>query len=180
MKGSPERSTARLVLRPPRDEDVDALFAIQGNPQTMKYTFCAPDRPATERFVRSHADRFDTDGFAPWTAVLTETGRIAGWGGLGVDPAEPQWGPEIAYFLEPALWGRGLATELVRAALDLAFDDVGLPYVGAFARPANAASVRVLEKCGFERFQYMPQLERDHFVVQRAAHAAAAGARSTR
>ena len=47
MKGSPERRTARLLLRSPSVEDVDALFAIQGDPDAMKYTFCAPDRAAT-------------------------------------------------------------------------------------------------------------------------------------
>jgi ribosomal-protein-alanine N-acetyltransferase len=168
MDGSPERRTARLLLRAPQDADVDALFAIQGDAAAMQYTFCAVDREATGQFLRSHADRFRKDGYAPWTALLAEDGRVVGWGGLGKDPAEPQWGAEVVYFLDPAVWGRGLATELVRAALDHAFDDLGLDEVGAFARPANAASRRVLEKCGFERFQFVPQLERDWFVVRRA------------
>ena len=168
MDGSPERRTARLILRVPQDDDVDALFAIQGNADAMKYTFCAADRAATENFLRSHADRFQEDGYAPWTALLAESGRVVGWGGLGKDPAEPQWGAEVAYFLDPAVWGRGLATEIVSASLDHAFDDVGLDEVGAFARPANAASLRVLEKCGFERFQFVPRLERDWFVARRA------------
>ncbi len=168
MKGSPERRTARLVLRPPQGSDVDALFAIQGDANAMRYTFCAADRAATESFLHSHADRFDEDGYAQWTALLAGSGRIVGWGGLGKDPHAPHWGPEVAYFLDPAVWGRGLATEIVVATLVHAFVDVGLEEVGAFALPANAASVRVLEKCGFERVRFVPEFERDQFVVRRA------------
>src|SRR5690349_2114475 len=138
MPGSPARRTSRLVLRPPAESDIDALFAIQGNAAAMKFTFCAADRTATERFLRSHAARFDEDGHAPWTVLLADSGRVAGWGGLGKDPDEPHWGTEVMYFLDPAVWGRGLATELVDAALDHAFGDLGLAEVGAFARPENS------------------------------------------
>jgi RimJ/RimL family protein N-acetyltransferase len=55
----------------------------------------------------------------------------------------------------------------VNATLDHAFDDVGLEEVGAFARPANSASLRVLARCGFERFHFVPELERDWFVARR-------------
>lgn len=167
MKGSPARRTARLLLRPPEDADIDALHAIQRDPVTMQYTYCAPDLAATRWFVESHADRFGEDGFAPWTVVLAGDGRVVGWGGLGKDPPEPLWGPEVSYFFDPSVWGRGLATELVEAALAHAFDDIGLDEVGAFARPANAASVRVLEKCGFERYDFVPRLERDRFLALR-------------
>ena len=166
-RGAPTVETTRLYLRAPTLSDVDALFDIQGEATAMRYTFVAQDRAATERYLRAYATRFDEDGFAPWTAVLKEDGRIIGWGGLNKDPAEPQWGPEIAYFFHPSVWGRGLATELVRAALDYAFDTVALREVFAFTRPANAASRRVLEKCGFSRVCYVAELERDQYVVRR-------------
>lgn len=175
MKGSPARRTARLFLRPPEDADIDALHAIQRDPVAMRYTYCAPDRAATEWFVASHAARFDEDGYAPWTVVLCEDERddrhhrIVGWGGLGKDPPEPHWGPEVSYFFDPSVWGRGLASELVVASLALAFEDLGLDLVGAFARPANAGSRRVLEKCGFERLDFVPGLERDRFEASRRA-----------
>ena len=134
----------------------------------MRYTFAASDRAATARFVDGYARRFGEDGFAPWTAVLRSDGRVVGWGGLNKDPAEPRWGPEVAYFFHPRVWGHGLATELVRASLDHAFGDLSLPEVFAFTRPANVASQRVLGKCGFERVDYVAELERDRYIVRRA------------
>jgi RimJ/RimL family protein N-acetyltransferase len=165
MSGPPTRHTRQLLLRAPRAADVDPLFAIQGDRIAMRFTYRAPDRAGTEAWVASHAARFAEDGFAPWTAVLAAQDRVIGWGGLCRDPEAPQWGVEVAYFVEPACWGRGLAGEIVGAALALAFTELGLPEVGAFARPENRASLRVLEKAGFERVRFVPELERDQFRI---------------
>ena len=52
------------------------------------------------------------------------------------------------YALQPAHWGRGLATEAAAATLDWAFEHLDLEEVIGLARPDNAASRRVLEKLG--------------------------------
>jgi RimJ/RimL family protein N-acetyltransferase len=135
----------------------------------MRFTFCSPSRAATKSYVESYSARFAEDGFAPWTIIHAAENRIIGWGGLNRDPKEPDWGIEVAYFLDPAYWGRGLATELVWESLNLAFYDLGLSQVGAFARPDNHASVRVLAKCGFVRVGFVPQLERDQFAISAAS-----------
>jgi ribosomal-protein-alanine N-acetyltransferase len=152
-----------LLLRAPECDDVDPLYAIQSDPEAMKFTYCSPSREATATRLEEYAVRFAEDGFAPWTIVLAAENRIIGWGGLNIDPAEPEWGPEVAYYFDPAYWGRGLATELVRESLAYAFDDLGLPDVGAFTRPDNVASTRVLLKNGFERLRFVPELERDEY-----------------
>ena len=110
-----------------------------------------------------------TLGFAPWTVILRTEARVIGWGGLSIDPFDPGWGVEVSYFFHPAYWGRGYATELLHATLQHGFDTLSLPAIGAFVRPANVASVRVLEKCGFTLLGYEPRLERNRYVVQRAA-----------
>ena len=166
MTSPPTRHTPRLLLRAPEPTDVDPLFAIQGNREAMKYTFCAPDREATAAHIASYAARFDEDGFAPWTVVLASAQRVIGWGGLNKDPSAPEWGVEVAYYFDRAYWGRGLATELVRESLALAFEDLGLEDVGAFAKPENVASVRVLEKCGFARVRFVAELERNEYRIR--------------
>jgi ribosomal-protein-alanine N-acetyltransferase len=65
---------------------------------------------------------------------------------------------EVAYYIDRAYWGRGLATELVRESLTHAFGDLGLDQVGAFAKPENAASVRVLLKAGLTRVRFVTEL----------------------
>jgi RimJ/RimL family protein N-acetyltransferase len=168
MSGPPTVETSRLLLRAPEPGDIDALYEMQRDAVAMRHTFVARDREATEQFVQSHAQRFDEDGFAPWTAVLKSEGRVVGWGGLNKDPIAPEWGAEIAYFIHPAYQGRGLATEIVHAALALAFDELELPEVYAFTRPANAASRRVLVKAGFEAVGHVPELERDRYRLERS------------
>jgi RimJ/RimL family protein N-acetyltransferase len=165
MTKPPTRHTPRLLLRAPEPADVDPLFAIQGNAEAMRFTFCAPSREATAAHIVSYTARFAEDGFAPWTVVLEAEQRVVGWSGLNKDPSAPEWGVEIAYYLDPAYWGRGLATELVRESLALAFDELGLEDVGAFLKPENVASVRVLVKAGFERVRFVHELERDEYRV---------------
>jgi ribosomal-protein-alanine N-acetyltransferase len=169
MSKPPTRKTFQLLLRAPEPGDIERLFAIQSNPRAMQFTYCSPDREATAAYVESYARRFMEDGFAPWTAVFAAEGRVVGWGGLNKDPTQPHWGVEVAYFIDPAHWGRGLATELVQASLFHGFSELGLPEVGAFARPDNHASVRVLGKSGFTWVRFVPELHRDQFRISAEA-----------
>jgi RimJ/RimL family protein N-acetyltransferase len=159
--------TPRLLLRPLRDEDIGPLFEIQGDPQAMRFTYLAPSLAECARWLRTHEALRAENGFAPWVTVLRGEDRVVGWGGLGVDPFDPAWGPEVRYFFHPAHWGHGLATELVRASVKEGFEALALPVIGAFARPDNAASIRVLEKCRFRLLRYEPALERNHYELAR-------------
>jgi ribosomal-protein-alanine N-acetyltransferase len=125
MNGPPTRRTLRLLLRAPEPADAKALFAIQSDAEAMRHTYCAPSLEATAAHLESCAARFAEDGFAPWTAVLSAEDRIVGWGGLNKDPSAPEWGTEVAYYIDRAYWGRGLATELVCESLTHAFGDLG-------------------------------------------------------
>ena len=58
---------------------------------------------------------------------------------------------EMGYWLSEEFWGRGIATRVVTAMSDWAFDNYILTRVFAMAFAHNAASIRVLEKAGFER-----------------------------
>ena len=161
--------TLHLTLRTFRDDDVDALFAIQGDRDAMRYTYVAPSRQECAHRLRTYAALESTHGFAPWTIVLRAEDRVIGWGGLNVDPFDPGWGIEVSYFFHPAYWGRGYATELVRTALQQGFCTLSLATIGAFVKPANIASTLVLRKCGFTLLGYEPRLERDHYEIQRGA-----------
>ena len=90
---------------------------------------------------------------------------MIGWGGLNKDPSAPEWGVEVAYYIDSAYWRRGLASELVHESLAHAFDDLGLDEVGAFAMPENVASVRVLIKNGFRKVRFVPALDRDEYEI---------------
>ena len=161
-----ELQTRHLVLREFRDSDVDPLYEIQGNRDYMRFTFCAESRAACESWLRRYAQSRPVNCFAPWTIVLRSEDRVIGWGGLSIDLAAPEWGPEVSYFIHPAYQGRGFASELVHCSLLHGFNDLQLKLIGAFARPENEASIRVLAKCGFKFLRYEPALVRNHYELE--------------
>jgi ribosomal-protein-alanine N-acetyltransferase len=158
--------TERLILRPFEDSVVDALYEIQGDRDHMRFTFWAESRDACESWLRQYENLLKVNGFAPWTIVLREDGRVIGWGGLNTDPNATGWGTEVSYFIHPSYEGRGFATEIVRASLRYGFVELALREIGAFAKPENHASIRVLEKCGFKFHRYESALERNHYEVR--------------
>jgi RimJ/RimL family protein N-acetyltransferase len=173
-----ERTSARLIFRPLRDGDVDALHEIQGDRDHMRHTFWAESREASRVWLERHEASRDANGFAPWVASRRSDGRVVGWGSpqrapsgamkaLGIDPLVAGWGVEVTYFFHPAVAGMGFATELVHAAVACGFTEHRLTRISAFARPENAASIRVLTKCGFTLRCYEPELERNHYEVRR-------------
>lgn len=56
---------------------------------------------------------------------------------------------DLGVRLIPSYWGKGLGTEIIRAWIQVAFTDLRFDRLTAFAHPDNAASHRILEKCGF-------------------------------
>jgi RimJ/RimL family protein N-acetyltransferase len=87
--------------------------------------------------------------------VLKETGRVIGVVTLGkVD--RQQASAEIGFWIAKKYWRRGLATEAVKLALDFAFSELKLDRIYAWTFECNAASIRVMQKCGFTTEQ-MPR-----------------------
>ena len=161
--------TPRLLLRHFRDEDIAPLFEIMGDADAMQYTYAAPSKAACAQRLRAYAELSTTLGYAPWTVLLRDTDWVIGWGGLNIDPFDPGWGIEIAYCFHPDHWGRGYATELVCAALDVGFGELAMETIVAFVHQENLGSARVLAKCGFRLVGYEPKLDRNHYAVQWAS-----------
>jgi RimJ/RimL family protein N-acetyltransferase len=143
--------TARLTLRPLAPGDAELMFALNGDPEVMRYlpdgAFASVD--AARSFLEGYQDVYRTDGFARWAAVEEATGACIGWCGLRRLASGEV---DVGYRLVRAAWGRGLATEGARASLDYGFSVLRLERIVARAETANGASVRVLEKIGL-RFE---------------------------
>lgn len=91
-------------------------------------------------------------GVTPATAfAITEPGTDEPVGGVGLMLQEDvqRISAEIGYWLGVSAWGRGIASDAVKATTAYAFDELGLERVFAVANTRNKASARVLEKCGY-------------------------------
>ncbi|SCB26974.1 GNAT family N-acetyltransferase [Rhizobium lusitanum] len=159
--------TARLVLRKPLLSDASSLFEFLGDPEAMQFTHTDASLKDCRQRIAVYERRRRRDGYAPWTAILKSTGRAIGWGGLYDDPFDSGWGVELGYYFHPGAWGHGYGSEFVSAALAEADHTLKLAKVGAFARPENRVSRRLLEKAGFELIRFVPEIERFFFERQR-------------
>jgi RimJ/RimL family protein N-acetyltransferase len=139
--------TERLVIRPLREDDAEALHAVWSDPEVMRYLPSEPaaDLEETRARMARHLDR----ELALWAVELCETGRVVGVCGLLLTEGT---GPdvEVAYHLARPSWGRGIASEAASACVAAGLAS-GLPRIVAYTFPDNAASQRVLEKAGLHR-----------------------------
>lgn len=104
----------------------------------------------TIRYLRDNLDHWDRYGYGIWVFRDVENGWFVGRAGLPDTRAGGNDGVELAYALAAEYWNRGLATEMARAILNLAFERLGLTNVVRFTLPTNRASRRVVEKVGFD------------------------------
>jgi len=80
--------------------------------------------------------------------IEKKTGRIIGHCGILEKDIDGRNEHEIVYVLARSAWGRGLATEVVSALKDYAFDELGLMRVVALIDKDNLKSERVATKVG--------------------------------
>ena len=87
----------------------------------------------------------------PMTSFAIEVDGAA-VGGVGVILKDDVFrrSAEIGYWLGEEFWGRGIVSEALRAMTDYAFDTWDLCRISAGVFEWNPASMRVLEKAGYE------------------------------
>ncbi|SIN87655.1 GNAT family N-acetyltransferase [Vannielia litorea] len=135
-------TTARLTLRPAEPGDLPALHAIFSDPQVMRHWSTPPDATLEATAERLEGFMRGERALGPELMILHE-GRLIGRIGLW-----RKW--EVGYILAASAWGRGFASEALRALCAEAFArHPDCPAITADIDPRNVASGRVLEKAGF-------------------------------
>ncbi|MGA9013924.1 MAG: GNAT family N-acetyltransferase [Acetobacteraceae bacterium] len=145
----PTLRTERLILRAGHLGDIDALAAMQANPEVRRFLGDGSilDRAQAWSLMERMLGQWALRGYGVF--AVEQNGSFAGWAGVLHPPEWPE--PELAYSLDQPFWGRGLATEAARAARDWAFASLDFNRLASFIRPANARSLRVAEKLGASR-----------------------------
>jgi ribosomal-protein-alanine N-acetyltransferase len=133
--------TERLVLRPARSDDLEALHQVMRQPRTLAYWSTPPheSREETADFLEALMTIPPGEGE---DFVIEHAGRLIGKAGL-------YRFPEIGYLLDPEFWGQGLMHEALGALIERAFAVHGLPRLQADVDPRNMASIRLLKRLGF-------------------------------
>src|SRR5690606_29407092 len=133
-----------------RDDDLDALHAIQSDPEVCRYLLYEPRtrgevaRRLAEDSAATRLEKVD-DYLQP--AIRDGAGMLLGTMYLRLTSVEDLTA-EIGWLLAPQHQGRGYAREAAALVLDLAFGELGLHRVYAELDPRNDASVALCERLG--------------------------------
>jgi ribosomal-protein-alanine N-acetyltransferase len=152
----PAINTSRLLLRSIRAEDVDDVYAIYSNLEVMRYwsTPPLPNRGAASKLITEIHEGFKRRELLKWGIALRTDDKLIG----SVTIFHPEFShrrAEIGYALGRAYWGKGYMQETLKAILNFAFTVLNLHRIEADVDPRNAASVRTLERLGFQREGYL-------------------------
>ena len=146
----PRLSGTRLVLRAPRERDVDGVYALFSDPAVMRYWSRPPmtERAEAEALLLRWDDGFAGRDALTWIVASPHDDAAIGTCTLyRFDPRHRR--AEIGYSLQSALWGRGLAREALTLLLDWALPALGLHRIEADVDPRNDGSRQLLLRLGF-------------------------------
>jgi RimJ/RimL family protein N-acetyltransferase len=144
----PELPTPRLLLRPFVETDLDRMAELMADKGFMRFSLGVFSREQTASFLEKVRARDRAGLPSQFAVLLRENGRLIGYCGFFLQVVDEVEELEIGYRIDPVWWGRGLATEAVRAICHHAFTKLGLPRVISLIHPDNVASRRVAEKNG--------------------------------
>jgi len=143
--------TERLLLRPARESDIDALYDRRADPRIsdwqdwpmpysreraespVRQTMSLDSPPDNGGWMLTIADLHDSVVYGDMTMFLEDDGRTSG----------------VGYSISHEYWGQGFASESLAAVVAWLFDVKEVSRIYAQLDPDNHRSARVLETCGF-------------------------------
>jgi [ribosomal protein S5]-alanine N-acetyltransferase len=162
--------TARLILQNFVPNDFEPLRELASDPAVLRYrsrTYITPDM--TQAFLRQaqQSPQDDPRMFYAYAVVRRDTLEWLGQCGLTVLPSDVTnafaW-----YSLLPRYWSQGYMTEALQSLLYAGATEFKLNQIFAECHPQNQASIRVMQKVGFNtkgiiRLQTQPERRRSQF-----------------
>lgn len=165
--------TSRLTVRMLSRDDIDAMVAVYGDPEGMRWVGdgTALSREQCERWVEVTERNYAARGYGMAAAVLRAAGDVIGFCGIVHSGQPPE--PELKYAFRRDVWGQGYAGETAAGMVRYAFAELGLDEIHATVYPENKASARVLEKAGLRYLKTEPShgIVMDWYIVERAGAA---------
>lgn len=146
--------TERLILRQPTSADLEAIFAIHGDPRTNRFNPNGPQKSIedAETMLGPWLAHWEEHGFGYWViATQNDPTCIIGVGGLTSKLADGERYLNLYFRFAPEGWGKGYASEMAKAALHLGCQLSDYTQIKALTRTNNAPSIKTLERLGLKR-----------------------------
>lgn len=141
--------TERLILRRFTTSDSQAMFLNwAGSLKVTKYLAWSYHKSLSESedLILSWCSRYDEKDFYQWAIVLKENNELIGTIDAEKIPFKKSF--ETGYCLGEKFWGKGYATESLKAVIDFLFDSTSCKSIIAVSSEENKASLMVLKKSG--------------------------------
>ena len=129
-------------------DDLDSLYVILSDPETMQHYPAPYDKAGTRRWIEWNLDNYARYGFGLWAVVLKETGEFIGDCGITLQNIDGERLPEIGYHIHKKYWRRGFAREAAQAVRDWAFENTDYPALYSYCKYTNEASYKTAEAIG--------------------------------
>lgn len=142
-------SSSRLEFRHPVLEDAALIYERYASVAEATRFVGWPrhlNLADSEAFIHFSDDEWDSNHVGPLLCFDKQSGELIGSTGLAL---EDQRVVSTGYVIAPEFWGQGYATECLQSMKALA-NSMRLLRLLAYVHPEHSASIRVLEKCGFE------------------------------
>ena len=156
----PVIETERLLLKQITNDDVNEVFELRSNPETMKYIprpLVKTTEDALEHIAMIEEKILSNTGIN-WGITLKGSSKLLGI--IGYYRMQPEnYRAEIGYMLLPQFHGQGIITEAVKRLITYGFNDLKLHSIEAVIDPENRASEKVLQKCGFAKEAHLRECE---------------------
>jgi RimJ/RimL family protein N-acetyltransferase len=148
MEKQPTLATGRLLLRSFNLADARAVQQLCGDYAVAATTLLPHPYPdgLAEAWITSLCEGIERGDAAAFAVTLAGEGTLIGGVRLRIDPDHARG--ELGFWVAKHYWGRGYATEAVRAAIEYGLSVLGLHRVHAMHFSRNPASGRVMGKCG--------------------------------
>ncbi|MDD2674730.1 MAG: GNAT family N-acetyltransferase [Flavobacterium sp.] len=156
----PNLETERLLLRRVDANDINEIFALRSNPETMKYIprpLVKTDEDALEHIAMIDS-KIDSNEGINWAITLKDNPKLIGV--IGHYRIKPEnYRAELGYMLLPEYHGKGIVSEAVKEVVKYGFQMMKLNSLEAIIDPENHASAKVLEKNGFVKEAHLKEYE---------------------
>ncbi len=166
--------TPRLVCERLRMDHLPEVSRLLRDPRVARTLWPGVASPTEQDVIASTREKerhWERYGFGLWLLRDASTGEAVGRGGLQWTYIAELNQVEVGWAIVPKRWRQGLATELARASIEIAFGPLGLNQIIAFTLPENRASRRIIEKTGFVFEREIVHASLTHVLYRRSAPA---------
>ncbi|MBA2655434.1 MAG: GNAT family N-acetyltransferase [Tatlockia sp.] len=143
-------STVRLSAYKINEKNIDNFITLHSNEEVMSTLGGLRTTQQSHENLDWNLKQWDENGFGLWMFYLKDSQIWVGRGGLRRVDVGGHEEIELGYALMPQFWNQGLATEISKACLEIAFEIIGLENIVSFTLVTNKASQRVMDKLGFQ------------------------------